>query len=85
MVKYSVYNPYTGENILFENKDQALQEFWKIVVAFAKSHMHNTAYSVIEQNSDGSEKWYNDNNQEIDRPKTANEIMQLIENARLTQ
>ena len=80
--KYVVYKPLTGENISYETKEDALQAFWKDVVGFALSYHHNTAYTVVEKNEDGSETWYNDNNQEIQKPLTAEEIEQLIENAR---
>lgn len=65
--KYAVYNPQTGENILYGTKEEALQQFWANVIYFAKTHFHNTAYMVVEKNNDGTERWFNDNNEEIER------------------
>ena len=76
--KYAVYSATTGENTLYDTKEQALQAFWTNVVNFAKSHYYNTAYMVVEQNPDGSATWYNDKNQEIDRPMTAAEIENIL-------
>lgn len=76
--KYAVYNATSGENVLYDTKDEALQAFWTNVVAFAKSHFHDTAYMVVEQNENGTETWYNDQNQEIDKPMTSSEILELI-------
>jgi len=80
ITKYAVYNPLTGENELYETKDEALVRFWSIVVEFARSYMHGTAYTVIEQHDDGTETWYNDQNQEIDKTKTTQEIEEFIQN-----
>ena len=76
--KYAVYNANNGENTLYDTKEQALQAFWGNVVAFAKSHFNNTAYMVVRQNDDGSETWFNDNNQEIDRPLSTDEIEAVL-------
>lgn len=81
--KYAVYNPYSGEHTLFDTKDEALQDFWAIVISYAKSHMHNTAYMVVEQNEDGTETWFNDNNQEIERIRTPAEIAEIVANYQL--
>ena len=75
--KYATYN-VNGENTLHDTKEEALQAFWSNVVAFAKSHFHNSAYMVIQQNEDGTETWFNDNNQEIDKPLTFEEIEAMI-------
>jgi hypothetical protein len=77
-IKYAVYNATNGENVLYETKEEALQAFWVNVVKFAKSHFHNSAYMVVQQNEDGSETWFNDNNQEIDKPLSADEIEQIL-------
>lgn len=83
ITKYAVYDPTSGENLLCDTKEEALLKFWSNVVSLAKTHFHNTAYIVVEQNEDGSEVWKNDNNQEIDRPKTAEEIQSMIERSKL--
>lgn len=80
--KYAVYDTSTGENSIYQTKEEALQAFWKNVVSFAISYFHNTPYTVIETNADGSETWYNDKNEEIQKPLTAEEIEQQIENTR---
>ena len=82
--KYAVYNLINGENVLFDTKEEALQEFWKNVVAVAISHCHNTAYMVVEQNEDGSEIWRNDNEEVIRKPISSFQIQKYIESARGT-
>lgn len=77
--KYAVYNALTGENVLYETKDEALLAFLANVTNFAKSHFYNTAYSIVEQNDDGSETWLNDQNQEIVFPETPAEIQSMID------
>ena len=78
--KYAVYSAITGENIIYDTKEEALQAFWTNVVSFAKSHFHNTAYTIVQQNEDGSETWFNDQNQEIEKPMSDQEIENLINN-----
>ena len=80
ITKYAVYNATSGENILYDSRDEAIQAFWANVVNFAKSQFHDTAYTVVEQHEDGTETWYNDQNQEIDKPKTISEIEEIISN-----
>lgn len=82
--KYAVYNPTNGENVLFDTKEEALQEFWKNVVAVAISHCHNTAYMVVEQNEDGSEIWRNDNEEVIKKPISNFQIQEYISQVRGT-
>lgn len=77
--KYAVFNPTTGENVLYDTKEEAIEVFWITVISIARSHLHNTSYMVVEQNEDGSETWFNDNNQEIERPRTAAEMLALLE------
>lgn len=77
--KYAVYFASIGENKLYDTKELALEAFWNQVIELALSHCHNTAYMVVEQNGDGAETWYNDNNEEIVRPKSPAEIKELIE------
>lgn len=80
--KYAIYSAETGENVFFETKEEAIEAFWNFVIFIATNHFHNTAYMVVETNEDGTETWYNDNNQEIERPKTAAEMLALYEAAR---
>ena len=81
--KYAVYFASTGENKLYETKELAIEAFWNQVIGIAKTHCHNTAYMVVEQNEDGSETWYNDNNEEITRPKSPAEIKEMNERDRV--
>ena len=83
--KYAVYFMSNGENKLYDTKELALEAFWNQVVGVALSLCHNTAYMVVEQNENGSEVWYNDNNEEISRPKSHAEIKELIEKARIAR
>lgn len=76
--KYAVYDAKNGKNIIYNTKEEALQAFWVNVVGFAKSHFHNTAYTVIETDENGIETWFNDNNQEINKPMTAADIEEMI-------
>lgn len=78
--KYAVYNAVTGENVFYDTQEDALLAFWQNVMSFAVSHFHNTAYTVVETNDDGSETWYNDKNEEIQKPKTAKQIQFMLEN-----
>jgi hypothetical protein len=73
-----------GENVLFDTKEEALQEFWKNVVAVAISHCHNTAYMIVEQNEDGSEIWRNDNEEVIRKPISSFQIQKYISQVRGT-
>lgn len=77
-IKYGVYSAVTGENTVYDTKEEALQAFWVNVVSFAKSHFHNTAYTIIDQKDDGTEVWYNDNNEEIDKPMSKEEIETIL-------
>jgi hypothetical protein len=77
-IKYGVYSAVTGENTVYNTKEQALQAFWVNVVSFAKSHFHNTSYTIIDQKEDGTEVWYNDNNEEIDKPMSKEEIEAIL-------
>lgn len=83
--KYAVYDAATGTNNLYDTKDEALQSFWAYVVAIARSNFHGTAYTVVEQHEDGTETWYNDGNEEIDKSQTSAEIEAAIKKVRLLQ
>jgi hypothetical protein len=78
ITKYAVYEATNGENTLYDTKEEAIEAFWVNVIALAKSNYHNTAYMVVEQNEDGSETWFNDNNKEIENPKTVAEKLKLL-------
>jgi len=83
--KYAVYFAANGENKIYDTKELALDAFWNQVIGIATSYCHNTAYMVVEQSEDGTETWYNDNNEEITRPKSRAEIKELIEKARIAR
>lgn len=76
--KYAVYDPTTGENKFYDTKDEALQNFWVTVISHAKSYFHGTAYTTVIFNDDGSQTWKNDNDEDIEKPKTPKEIEELI-------
>lgn len=76
--KYAVYNPHTGLNDMYETKEEALQAFWLIAINFVIPMVHNTAYMTVQVNEDGSETWFNDSEQEIQRPLTPEEIQTLV-------
>lgn len=78
--KYAVYDPTTGENTLVDNKEDAILLFWQRMIEFAKPYFHDTAYMTIKINDEtGAETWYNDVNDEINRPKTSAEIQAIRE------
>jgi hypothetical protein len=83
-IKYAVYDPTKGHTVLFDTKEEAVNEFWKGVINFTLSHYYDTCYMVVEQNEDGSERWYNDNNEEIRRPRTTQEIEQMVKIAKVS-
>lgn len=76
--KYGVYNPQKGEYDLFKTKEEALEAFWLRVIATAKEHYHNTAYTTIHYNEDGTETWLNESEQEINKKRTLNEIKAIL-------
>ena len=78
MIKYGVFNNNTGEYSFVETKEEALQLFWSNVVEMALTYFHGTAYVTVDTNEDGSEVWRNDNLEEIDRPRTADEITAIL-------
>ena len=77
-----VYDANTGQNITYDTQEEALEAFWKNVVKLARHNFYNTAYMVIEEKENGAKRFYNDGNQEIDRPITTEEIESLIEKVR---
>lgn len=78
IVKFAVYDAQTGVNTLYDTKEEAIQHFWANVINFAKSNFHNTAYVVVEQNEDGSERWFTDDNQEIDKPANNKNVEEML-------
>lgn len=80
--QYIVFDAATGKNNRYDTKEEAIEAFWKNVIKFAKSHFNNNVYLVAETMPNGAERWYNDKNQEIDRPMTPQEIEALIEKVR---
>lgn len=78
--KYAVYDPTTGENTQVDTKEDAMQLFWMRMISLAKPYFHDTAYMTVEVNDEtGTETWYNDVGNIVDRPKTAAEIGALLE------
>lgn len=83
--KYAIYDFQTGENVIYDDKELALQAFWSSVISLAKSYFHDTAYMTVEYKEDGSEIWRKDDNQEIDRPRTSAEIEEILERYKLKE
>lgn len=83
MEKYGVFDNNTGEYTFVESKDEALQLFWTRVVEVARTHFHGTAYVTITQNEDGTETWVNDSGEEIEKPKTPEEVAKLSKTTRI--
>jgi hypothetical protein len=83
--KYAVYDAKNGENIMYNTKEEALDAFWVGVISFAKKHFHNTAYMTVQYNEDGTETWFNDSNIEIDRPKTKEELAELLNLSKISE
>lgn len=75
--KYAVINPFNGQNVMYDTKEEALNAFWELVMYTVRTHFHNTPYVKIDINEDGSETWYNDNNQELIKPLTLEETIEL--------
>ncbi len=82
--KYGVFNIELGGYVFYETKEQALSAFWCNVIATVKSHYHNTAYSTVIVNDDGTETWYNDSGEAIEKIQTAEEIKNLLEYAKIS-
>ena len=78
VIKYGVLNPKTGETTIHDTKEEALMIFWTRMVDFAKPHFHNSSYTIVEQHDDGTETWINDQNEEIQKPKTPQEIEEYL-------
>ena len=77
-VKFAVYNPVTGEVSLHDTKEQALETFWSIVIGYIYEYMGKTAYTRIESQEDGSEKYFNDKDDEISFNMTIPQIEEII-------
>jgi hypothetical protein len=85
ITKYAIYDARNGENIIYDTKEEAIDAFWAHVISIAKKDFHNTAYMTVQQNEDGTEIWYNDNNNEIERPKTKEEIKELLKGPKISE
>lgn len=63
--QYAVYNPSTGENVKYETIDEALDSVLILSLELFKSYSHNTLFTFVDIEEDGTEKWYNQENQDI--------------------
>lgn len=77
--KYGVYDSELGITIVVDTEDEAVELFWKKMIKFSYPFFHNTSYVSIDYNDDGTEIWYNDNNNVIDKILTKEEKLNLIE------
>lgn len=82
-VKFVVYNPVSGMPSLYDTKDEALTAFWNIVVGYIYQYMGKTAYTRVEISEDGSETYFNDQEDEINFHMTVPQIEEMI--AKYTQ
>lgn len=78
VIKYGVLNPKTGETTIHDTKEEALMIFWTRMVDFAGPYFHNSSYTIVEQHDDGTETWSNDQNEEIQKPRTLQEIEEFL-------
>ena len=78
VTKYGVYNPSTGLITQYDTKEDALQAFWQNVIGIAKNYWHDCAYTIIQIDENGVETWFTDDNQEISKPRTAEEIEAMM-------
>jgi len=84
-LKYAIYDAKNGENIIYDTKEEAIDAFWIHVISVAKKDFHNTAYMTVQLNEDGTETWFNDSNNEIERPKTRAEIAELLNLSKISE
>lgn len=77
-IKYSVHNPITGIPSLHDTREQALEEFWRVIISYMYAHMGNTAYTKIEILENGTELHFNDREENIDQMLSLAEIENMI-------
>jgi thymidine phosphorylase len=81
-LKYGVLDIKTGETTFVSSKEEAVEIFWKRMISFALPFFHNTPYVIIEEQTDGSSKWFNSNNEDIERILSFEEMNLLLEKER---
>jgi hypothetical protein len=75
--QYGVYHPTTGETIVVNTKEEAINVFYKSMIEFSKPFFHNTMYVTIQTNEDGSISYFNDGN-EVDQVLSSEELESLF-------
>ena len=73
--KYAVYDPSENKYFYFETKDEAIKYFWKAMFNFSYCYFHNTPFSVVEINDDGSESWKSADGSDMENPTLPQEIV----------
>lgn len=76
--KYGVILPSSGETTIVSTKEEAINLFWERMVEFSFPYFHNTFYVSIDYNDDGTETWYNESEDEIDKILSIQERDELI-------
>lgn len=76
--KYGVLSHTNGGFTFFDSKEEAIEEFWKRMIAIGYEHMQHTCYVTVEKNEDGTETWYNESDKEIDKILSTEEQEELI-------
>lgn len=78
--RYAVFNTQDGTYTKYDTEQEALENFWINLLAFAYPYFHNTPYSIIKVLEDGSEEWQNAKQEIIQNPMLEKEKMdQLID------
>lgn len=75
--KYGVIDLENGETTIIDTKEEAIKLFVERMINFSLPYFHNTPFISIEFNDDGTETWYNESEQEIDKILTYSEIEKL--------
>ena len=81
ITKYAVYDASTGCNVIYDNKNEALQAFWVNVVYTAMNFYHNTPYMIVEIDENGLETWKTISEEIITKPVSEAEIENYVANS----
>jgi hypothetical protein len=67
-IKYAVLNPSTGEYTYKDTLEEILEATATCALDFYNLHTHNSPFTTIEVNEDGSEVWKNQQGETILSP-----------------
>lgn len=68
-LKYKLFNPNNGEYTEYISKEELAVGLAEAAYNLYLSYTHNSPYSVVIQNDDGSETWQNPQGETILSPK----------------